>query len=63
MKVEVDLNRCEHQAVCIGIVPQVFNFDDDGELTVLQSEPDESHRELVEDAAAACPVAAILVRN
>lgn len=61
MKVEVDLNLCESQAVCIGIAPSVFDIDGDGKLVILQSEPPESLRDSVEDAAAACPLAAITV--
>jgi ferredoxin len=61
MKVEVDLGLCEHQGVCIGIAPDVFEFDDDGGLVVLQPEPPESARVLLEDAEAACPLAAITI--
>jgi len=63
MKVEVDLGACEHQAVCIGLAPSVFDFDADGALTLLQSEPPEELRDAVEDAAAACPMTAITVRE
>ncbi|MFJ9565149.1 ferredoxin [Streptomyces fuscichromogenes] len=63
MKVEVDLNLCERQAVCIGIAPSVFDFDAAGSLAVLQAEPPEELRDAVEDAAAACPLAAISVRE
>ena len=61
MRVEVDQALCEHQAVCIGIAPEVFEFGDDGELVVLQSEPPESARAMLEDAEAACPLAAITI--
>jgi len=63
MKVAVDLGLCDRQAVCIGVAPAVFDFNDDGELTVLQPEPPESVRDAVEDAAAACPMAAIAVEE
>jgi ferredoxin len=63
MKVDVDLKLCERQAVCIGIAPSVFEFDDEGSLNLLQCEPPEELRDAVEDAAAACPVAAITVRE
>jgi len=63
MKVAVDLGLCDRQAVCIGITPAVFDFNDDGELTVLQPVPPESLRDAVEDAAAACPMAAITVEQ
>src|SRR5690349_2563600 len=41
VRIEVDLALCERQAVCIGIVPAVFNFGADGLLTILQAEPAE----------------------
>ncbi|MFG2029675.1 ferredoxin [Streptomyces sp. NPDC048825] len=63
MKVDVDPELCEHQAVCIGIAPSVFDFGEDGALKVLQVEPPESLRDAVEDAAAACPLGAITVRE
>jgi ferredoxin len=63
MKVQVDLGLCEQQAVCTGIAPSVFELGEDGVLTLLQSEPPEELRDAVEDAAAACPLSAILVRE
>jgi ferredoxin len=61
MKVSVDLAICENQAVCIGLAPAVFDFNDDDQLIVLQPEPSEDLRQSVEEAAAACPVGAILI--
>ena len=62
MKVEVDLSLCERQAVCIGLAPSVFQFDDDGQLVLLQSEPPADLFYAIEDAEAACPVGAISVQ-
>jgi ferredoxin len=61
MKVRVDLAICENQAVCIGLAPAVFDFNDEDQLIVLQPEPSDDLRESVEAAAAACPVGAILI--
>jgi ferredoxin len=63
MKVQVDFGLCEGQAVCTGIAPSVFELREDGLLTVLQAQPPEELRDAVEDAAAACPLSAILVRE
>ena len=52
MKVEVDLDVCESQGVCIGLAPQVFDFDADDNLTILEPQPGEDLREAVEEAAA-----------
>jgi ferredoxin len=61
MRVEVDFDKCESNAVCMGIAPEVFEVRDDGFLYVLQEEPDESLRDKCEDAAASCPTGAITI--
>ena len=61
MRVEVDFDRCQSNAVCMGIAPEVFEVRDDGFLYVLQEEPDEALRDRVEEAAAACPTQAITI--
>ncbi len=62
MKVVVDMNTCEENAVCMGIAPEVFDVQDDG-LHVLQDSPAEDLRDKVEDAARQCPVQAITVQG
>lgn len=42
------------------MAPDVFEFGEDGVLQV-QEQPDESRREVCEEAAAACPVQAITI--
>lgn len=61
MKVEVDFDKCESNAVCMGIAPEVFEVRDDGFLYVLQEEPPESLRGKCEDAADSCPTQAITI--
>ncbi len=61
MKIEVDLELCEDQAVCIGLAPTVFAFGEDGVLTLLQESPPEELREACEKAEAACPMCAIRI--
>ena len=39
MKVVVDFDLCESNAVCMGIAPEVFEVRDDDFLYVLQEEP------------------------
>ena len=43
-KVVVDFDRCESNAVCMGIAPEVFEVRDDDFLYVLQETPDEALR-------------------
>ncbi|MEU5029161.1 ferredoxin [Streptomyces milbemycinicus] len=60
MRLVVDLNRCQGFAQCVFLAPDVFALN--GEEALLFSPRfDEAQRELVERAAAACPVQAILV--
>jgi len=61
MKVVVDFDLCQSNAVCMSIAPEVFEVRDDGYLYVLQEEPPEDLRPRVEQAAAACPTQAITV--
>ena len=63
MRVVVDFDLCESNAVCMGIAPEVFEVRDDDFLYVLQEEPDEALRAKVEDAAARCPKQAIAIEG
>ncbi|WP_285758854.1 ferredoxin [Nocardiopsis ansamitocini] len=63
MRVKVDFDRCESNAVCMGIVPEVFEVRDDDYLYVLQEEPGPELRPEVEEAARLCPKQAISVEG
>ena len=63
MRVVVDYDLCESNAVCMGIAPEVFEVRDDDFLYVLQDEPDESLRAKVTDAATRCPKQAITIED
>ncbi len=63
MRVVVDYDLCESNAVCMGIAPEVFEVRDDDFLYVLQDEPDESMRSKVEEAVARCPKQAISIEG
>lgn len=63
MKVVVDYDLCESNAVCMGIVPEVFEVRDDDNLYVLQEEPPEELRARVLEAARRCPKQAITVED
>ena len=63
MKVVVDYDLCESNAVCMGILPEVFEVRDDDNLYLLQEEPPEELRSKVEEAARRCPKAAIAVEG
>ena len=63
MRVVVDFDLCESNAVCMGIAPEVFEVRDDDFLYVLQEEPDESLRDRVVESAARCPKQAITIEG
>ena len=61
MKIVVDYDLCESNAVCMGIAPEVFEVRDDDFLYILDENPDESLLEKVEESARRCPKQAITI--
>jgi ferredoxin len=61
VKVVVDYDACASNAVCMGLLPQVFEVRDDGFLYVLEEHPPESMREELEVAVQSCPTGAISI--
>ena len=59
MKVVVDFDVCTSNAVCMGIVPEVFEVRDDGFLYVLDEHPPASLHGKLRDAVNSCPTGAI----
>ncbi|KUN76402.1 ferredoxin [Streptomyces griseoruber] len=59
-RIAVDLNRCQGYAQCAFLAPEVFALHGD-EALLYDPEPDEGQREKLAQAAAACPVQAVLV--
>ncbi|MGH9087976.1 MAG: ferredoxin [Acidimicrobiales bacterium] len=59
MKVVVDFDECASNAVCMGIVPEVFEVRDDGFLYVLDEHPPETLRARLHEAVNSCPTGAI----
>jgi ferredoxin len=63
MKVLVDFDVCEANAVCMGIAPEVFEVREDDFLYVLMEEPPEEMRPLIEEAVWRCPKRAISIEG
>ncbi len=61
MRVEVDLDKCESNALCMGYAPEVFEVDDDDNLIILNENPSEDLREKVLLSVRMCPKQAISV--
>lgn len=59
MRVVVDFDTCQSNAVCMSIVPEVFEVRDDGYLYILDEHPPEGLRQRLEQAVAACPTQSI----
>ena len=60
MKIEVDTDRCEGQAVCVGLAPAVFALDDDDEyVRILVDEVPAEHKKRARKAVEKCPMAAL----
>jgi ferredoxin len=63
MRVVVNFDLCESNAVCMATAPEVFEVRDDDFLYVLDEEPGEELRPKVEAAVAACPKQAISIEG
>jgi ferredoxin len=63
MRVVVDFDLCESNALCMGIAPEVFEVRDDDFLYVLDEHPPEALRERVLMAARTCPKNAISIEE
>ncbi|MHB1533636.1 MAG: ferredoxin [Acidimicrobiales bacterium] len=63
MRVVVDFDRCESNALCMAAAPEVFEVRDDDFLYVLQEQPPEELRAKVNEAARSCPTQAITIED
>ena len=61
MRVVVDYDLCESNALCMDAAPEVFEVRDDDFLYVLNETPDDSLRAKVEQAVRVCPKQAIKI--
>lgn len=63
MKIVFDADACACHGQCCSAAPELFEFDDDGNLVVKITEPGEELWEAAEDAADLCPVQAITLER
>jgi ferredoxin len=61
MKIKVDFDLCESNALCEALAPQNFQIDDDDFLQVIDENVTDATRDAVMQAVAACPKSAISV--
>jgi ferredoxin len=63
MRVVVDFDLCESNALCMGLAPEVFEVRDDDLLYVRDENPPEELRAKVEAAVRTCPKNAISIED
>ena len=61
MKVIVDFDLCEANAVCMATAPEIFRVDDNDMLHILIEHPGEKLRKKLEEAVRLCPRQAISI--
>lgn len=63
MKIVVDYDLCEANAICMDIAPEIFKVDENDELQILMENPPEALRSQVEEAVRLCPRQAISIQK
>ena len=63
MKIVVDYDLCEANAVCMDVCSECFRVEEDDSLTVLMENPPEELRGKGEDAVRLCPRQAITLEG
>ena len=63
MRIEVDYDVCEANAVCERLAPEVYRLDDEDNLHLLQAEPPAELRDKVREAVDRCPKLALSLRE
>jgi ferredoxin len=63
MRVVVNFDLCESNALCMSVAPEVFEVRDDDLLYVLSENPPEELREKVLAAVRVCPKNAISIED
>ena len=63
MRVEVDHDRCEGNAVCVGVAPDLFDPDDEDYAVVTAAPVPADQEDVAERAIAECPRAALIRKD
>jgi ferredoxin len=61
MRVEADWDACESNAVCAGLVPSVFEIDDNDNLQFSEGEIPAALEQQVRHAVSSCPKMALRI--
>ena len=63
MKIRIDYDLCEGNAVCMKVCPEVFEVGDDDRARLRIKDPDEDLRAKVEAAVRRCPRQALSIEG
>jgi ferredoxin len=63
MRIVVDYDLCQSNALCMAEAPEVFEVRDDGFLYLSTETPADELRPKVEEAARVCPTQAITIED
>jgi ferredoxin len=63
MRVVVNRDLCEGNALCVKEAPEVFALGDDDQVIILIESPDEALREKVDRAVRRCPRNALELKD
>ncbi|MCZ7537575.1 MAG: ferredoxin [Acidimicrobiia bacterium] len=63
MKIIVDYDLCEANAVCMDCCPEVFRVEEDDTLTLLMDEVPKRLRQKLEEAVRLCPRQALRIEG
>ncbi len=63
MRIKVDFDLCESNALCEAMAPEVFELDDDDFLQLKTDQTTDENIANVKQAVAACPRAAISLED
>jgi ferredoxin len=63
MRIVVDYTLCESNAVCMRLVPEVFEVRDDDRLYLKTERPPDALRARVDEAVRRCPKQALSVAD
>jgi ferredoxin len=63
MRIIVDYDLCEANAICQRVAPEVFKVDEQDKLHILQERPAEDLREKLQTAVRRCPRRALKLED
>ncbi|MDG2428720.1 MAG: ferredoxin [Acidimicrobiales bacterium] len=63
MRVLVDFDLCESNAICMQIAPDIFEVRDDDFLYILNDTPGDERRVVLEESVQRCPKQAISLQE